>query len=327
VNANPALAVKYWQKSASAGHAMALFNLGLAYYQGTGTQQDSEEAVALIYRAAMQNLKEAQYALGQFYRNGVGTPKSEEEALYWYRIAGRQGHPDAAAAAKELKAKGIKFRGAPDPTLKPREAAVFAVAANDAPRAAETQLQKMIAPAKEPATDTSSAMTVTVEDPVEDPIKEPVQNSTSSTIPTLPPVTDDVATLPVMDDTPQKPLVQTRPVTRKVMMLTESEAEITYREALVLMQNHDGDRINNGQIAADKILSAAVAGNARAQRSLGEMYLLGLDIRRNEQQSLYWLREAERNGIDDINGFADALELLGYSEPVRPSANPQFASQ
>lgn len=351
VNANPALAVKYWKKSAAAGHAMALFNLGLAYYQGTGIEPDSEEAVALIYRASMQNLKEAQYALGQFYRNGVGIAKSDEEALYWYRIAGRQGHEQAGVAAKELKAEGVKFRGAPDPSLKPREAAVFANTSGQSQTQtqrqtpAEVKLQDMIAPkgtkpkntsaannqaqqkpntvATLPPLNDETAMTVTIEDPV--PTLPPVNKQ-----PVEKPITDQQnATAPTRTVEPNRNQASQRVTSntytpRQVLMLSESEAEIVYREALVLMQNPDGDRLSNGQFAADKILAAAMAGNARAQRSLGEMYLLGLDIRRNEQQSLYWLREAERNGIEDINGFADALEILGYSEPSRPSVNPQF---
>jgi S1-C subfamily serine protease len=84
-------AVRWYQKAAEQGEALAQYNLGVLYANGIGVQKDAAEAVRWYRRAAEQGDAIAQFNLGTMYRKGEGIAKDPEEAAHWYRKAAEQG--------------------------------------------------------------------------------------------------------------------------------------------------------------------------------------------------------------------------------------------
>jgi len=83
------------QKPASAGDASAQFELGKAFEQGSGVQQNPEQAAIWYRKAADQGNAKAQNSLGVLYWMGEGVEKDKKEAVKWYHMAARRG--DASA--------------------------------------------------------------------------------------------------------------------------------------------------------------------------------------------------------------------------------------
>jgi WD40 repeat protein/ankyrin repeat protein len=75
--------------------AEGLYDLGLAYYQGTEGEPDYEMALALFTQAADKGSIEAMFALGVMYENGQGTPVNMDEAVQWYVRASEGGSAQA----------------------------------------------------------------------------------------------------------------------------------------------------------------------------------------------------------------------------------------
>lgn len=72
-----------------------IFQLALAYRNGTGRQSDDRQAFALFLHAAEQGHAQAQYHLGQMYGRGRGTAQDYTKAIPWLQKAARQGVGDA----------------------------------------------------------------------------------------------------------------------------------------------------------------------------------------------------------------------------------------
>jgi hypothetical protein len=83
-----------YQPKANQGDADAQFNLALFYFQGTGTPQDTKQAVYWYTKAAEQGHVNAQYYLGNIYNEGNGeeAPRDCKQAIYWLTKAAEQGH-------------------------------------------------------------------------------------------------------------------------------------------------------------------------------------------------------------------------------------------
>ena len=79
------------QKAAEQGDAMAQFNLGAMYFQGSGVAQDDKQAVAWFRKAAEQGFVKAQCVLGAMYNEGKGVAQDYKQAVAWYRKAAEQG--------------------------------------------------------------------------------------------------------------------------------------------------------------------------------------------------------------------------------------------
>jgi TPR repeat protein len=86
-----------YQPKANQGDADAQFNLALLYFQGTGTPQDTKQAVYWYTKAAEQGHVNAQYFLGSLYLEGHGeeAPQDTKKAIYWLTKAAEQGHVNA----------------------------------------------------------------------------------------------------------------------------------------------------------------------------------------------------------------------------------------
>ena len=82
---------------AEAGDAAAQYELGKAYFSGSGVEQNYEEALAWYTKAAEQGNTDARYGLGEIYHKGDGADKDDEQALKYYRLAAEQGYAPAQA--------------------------------------------------------------------------------------------------------------------------------------------------------------------------------------------------------------------------------------
>ena len=85
-------------RSAEAGDAKAQFDLGLSYLQAACSQQDVDQAVTWLHRAAMRNHPDALFTLAQLYLQGrAGTSDRDplNRALGWLVRAKELGHPEA----------------------------------------------------------------------------------------------------------------------------------------------------------------------------------------------------------------------------------------
>ena len=95
VNQNFDEAVKWYRAAAEQGYAAAQCNLGSGYYNGTGVTQNFDEAVRWFRKAAEQGYAEAKRNLGVCYYNGTSVTQNFDEAVRWFRKAAEQGGTDA----------------------------------------------------------------------------------------------------------------------------------------------------------------------------------------------------------------------------------------
>lgn len=75
---------------ANEGDAVAQFNLGQMYDNGTGVPQDHTEAARWSRKAADQGLAAGQFNIGVSYEKGRGVPRDYSAAANWYRKAADQ---------------------------------------------------------------------------------------------------------------------------------------------------------------------------------------------------------------------------------------------
>ena len=75
-------AIELWRGAVEAhNHDEALYQLGCAYYEGTGVAEDEAEACALWRRAAAQKHRDASYMLGDSLLEGSGCKRDRVEAI------------------------------------------------------------------------------------------------------------------------------------------------------------------------------------------------------------------------------------------------------
>ena len=77
------------------GLDQAQFNLGRAYYNGDGVEQDFTKAATLYYQAAQQGHPEGQFAIALCYLSEIGVAQDNERFIYWCQQAADQGFADA----------------------------------------------------------------------------------------------------------------------------------------------------------------------------------------------------------------------------------------
>jgi len=97
-------AAKYFSKSAELGYPGAQFNLGMAYLQGLGVEQNDARAVQLFEAAAKEAYLSAQFNLALSYFTGRGVEKNPVRAYYWARLAAVGGHPTGPRLSEDAAA-------------------------------------------------------------------------------------------------------------------------------------------------------------------------------------------------------------------------------
>lgn len=100
-------ALKWYQKAANLGSALAEYNLGIMYEKGIGTNADFKLAAEFYKKSANQNFKLAQFNLGLFYEKGLGVPQNLQEAFSWYLKAAEQGDVDAQVNVAHFYEQGL----------------------------------------------------------------------------------------------------------------------------------------------------------------------------------------------------------------------------
>jgi TPR repeat protein len=79
--------VKWFEKAAAQGSAVAEEQLAFAYEHGLGVPQDYVKALQWYRKAGDHGLVEAQFALGLMYSMGRGTPENRALAKQWFAKA------------------------------------------------------------------------------------------------------------------------------------------------------------------------------------------------------------------------------------------------
>jgi TPR repeat protein len=102
VEQNDEKAVEWLRKSADQGNAPAQNAMGVMYALGRGVQRDKEEAVRWYKKAAKQGLPEGIYNVAISYYNGEGVDENTALAYTWMMVAQRKGDPQATEAIKHI---------------------------------------------------------------------------------------------------------------------------------------------------------------------------------------------------------------------------------
>lgn len=84
----------------------AIYNLGVAYFEGTGVSKDAQRAVKLFQNAADKQYVDAFYNLGVCYRDGEGVPQDYQSAIRWFKAAAEYGEPDSQVSLAVMYAMG-----------------------------------------------------------------------------------------------------------------------------------------------------------------------------------------------------------------------------
>lgn len=102
-----------WYYAARQGESSAMFNLGLLYHNGWGTEQSDAEALRWWYTAARATGKaEAMQNIGVMYESGSGVPVDLVMARLWYQRAQQAGFAQAASSLEALEGRELYARAA-----------------------------------------------------------------------------------------------------------------------------------------------------------------------------------------------------------------------
>ena len=99
-------AFRWFKKSAQKGNADAMFDLGICYSRGEGTEEDAVMAFAWCKKAAENGVINAMNWVGGFYDSGSGVLMDKKKALTWYEKSGEGGNEYAAFNAAYMYDKG-----------------------------------------------------------------------------------------------------------------------------------------------------------------------------------------------------------------------------
>jgi uncharacterized protein len=91
------------------GDASAQNDLGLAYLEGKGINQNHENALKWLTSSANLGNIEAQFNLGRMYEVGDGVKRNIKTAIEWYSKAAKQGDEPAIKALQEIKNNEGKY--------------------------------------------------------------------------------------------------------------------------------------------------------------------------------------------------------------------------
>lgn len=106
------MAIHWWKKSAAAGNAEAMYQIGHAYLFGSGAARSvadpDKEAAVWYFQAASAGHAEAAYTLGLLFLAGKGVVENRTEAIRWFRAAADKGHAEARKALETAEKSGPK---------------------------------------------------------------------------------------------------------------------------------------------------------------------------------------------------------------------------
>jgi len=94
---------RWTERAAQAGDRLAMHNLALYYFEGTGGSKNTTVASQWFRKAADLGLTDSQYNLASLYEQGSGVNQNAAEAYKWYLIAARSGDSEAKSSAERVK--------------------------------------------------------------------------------------------------------------------------------------------------------------------------------------------------------------------------------
>ncbi|KTD67973.1 TPR repeat protein [Legionella steelei] len=95
--------IRLLTQSAERGNRKSQYNLGMAYYEGYGLDNDKKKALFWLIKAAENGEEKAQYNVGIMYLRGEGTIKNKNKALYWIKKSADQGFTPAINLLSQIK--------------------------------------------------------------------------------------------------------------------------------------------------------------------------------------------------------------------------------
>ncbi|TPE60059.1 sel1 repeat family protein [Sandaracinobacter neustonicus] len=95
VKADPAEAVKWFQRAVASGSAQAHASMALMFATGRGVPVDFQAARDLYRKAAAMGETHGFYGVAVLYARGEGVPQDMTEAMAWMLVAGSQGDEQA----------------------------------------------------------------------------------------------------------------------------------------------------------------------------------------------------------------------------------------
>lgn len=98
---------KWINAAAARGERRAQYSVGAAYYNGNNVEQDYVRAANYLTDAAKQDYAPAQYLLAECYVNGRGVTRNLAWAARWYGKAAEQGDADGAFSYGVMQAAGL----------------------------------------------------------------------------------------------------------------------------------------------------------------------------------------------------------------------------
>ncbi len=98
---------KWINAAAARGEPRAQYVVGAAYYNGEEVDQDFVRAAGYLEDAADQNYAPAQFLLAECYANGRGVTKNLAWAARWYGKSAEQGNVDGAFSYGVIQAAGL----------------------------------------------------------------------------------------------------------------------------------------------------------------------------------------------------------------------------
>lgn len=137
LNEDPAEGFRWLSQSAENGHIAAMFEVGMCYAGGIGTERDPDRAAGLYRQAAEKGSTAAQCALGLCLLSGAGTAKDPAQAVQWFTKAADRGDPRGLYLLGRCRETGAGIK-------KDRKAALelYRQAAGKGSREAETALRR-----------------------------------------------------------------------------------------------------------------------------------------------------------------------------------------
>ena len=98
-------AVKWFEKAARQGHAVAQCLLGAMYEYGEGVPQSYQKAIEYYELSARQGFANAEFNLGGMFYTGRGVEKDWNRTREWWTRAAEHGHERASKELQELDEK------------------------------------------------------------------------------------------------------------------------------------------------------------------------------------------------------------------------------
>ena len=95
-NGSPDRAFLMMKTVAESGrHVDAMFNLGMFYIRGIGTDANVGEGIKWLMKAAETGDDQAAYNVAIFYHDGKIVARDLHKALYWYKVSADLGNKKA----------------------------------------------------------------------------------------------------------------------------------------------------------------------------------------------------------------------------------------